>query len=181
MNTRAGLTRTEARWAIAQSGVAEMHAVLAYAEAFAVVAAGVSVAVEPPERLVRRCVTATLRGELQWSPRAHTFPVHLCKAARLEIAGRLALHARLRGKGPALWEARLSALQLGDLRGIEQLAHWAGEMMGYVRSNDAAMLEAAIKMSDFVRAKLQPWAGEPDEEDTARLQPMPAADDSGPN
>ena len=63
MAARAGLTRTEARWAIAQSGVAEMHGVPSYAEAFAVVAAGVSVTVEPPERLVRLVVVATLRGE----------------------------------------------------------------------------------------------------------------------
>lgn len=170
-STPGRLTRIEARWAIAQSGVAEMHGVLAYTEAFAVIAAGVSVEVEPPERLVRRVIAATLRGELQWTPRAHTFPVHLCKATRLEVAGRLALHARLRGGGPALWEARLCERQLGDLRGIEQLAHWAGEMMVYVRSNDAATLAAAIKLSDHVRSKLQPWAGDPDDEDTARLTP----------
>jgi hypothetical protein len=169
MASGAGLTRTEARWAIAQSGVAEMHHVLAYTEAFAVIAAGVTVEVEPPERLVRRMITATLRGDLQWTPRAHTFPVHLCKATRLEVAGRLALHARLRGCGPALWEARLGPMQVGDLRGIEQLAHWAGEMMVHVRSNDGATLEAAVKLADFVRARLQPWAGEPDDEDTARL------------
>lgn len=173
--TRAGMTRIEARWAIAQSGVTEMHGVLAYAEAFAVIATGVSVEVEPPERLVRRVVTATLRGDLQWTPRAHTFPVHLCKSTRLEVAGRLALHARMRGRGPALWEARLGAMQLGDLRGIEQLAHWAGEMMVYVRSNDAATLDAAVKLADFVRARLQPWAGEPDDEDTARLAPTATA------
>lgn len=175
MSTRAGMTRTEARWAIAQSGVAEMHGVLAYTEAFAVIAAGVGVAGDEPERLVRRMVALTLRGELQWTPRAHTFPIHLRKAARLDVAGRLALHARLRGHAPALWEARLGPMQLGDLRGLEQLAHWAGEMMVFVRSNDSATLEAAIKLSDFVRTKLAPWAGEPDDEDTARLTGPPPA------
>ncbi len=181
--TAAGLTRASARWAIAQSGVAEMHGVLAYAEALAVIAAGITVAVEPPERLVRRMVTATLRGDRAWAPREHTFPAHLRKATRLEVAGRFTLHARMRGRGPALWEARLGEMQLGDLRGIEQLAHWAGEMMVHVRSNDAAMLAAAIKLADYVRGRLQPWAGEPDDEDTARLtRGVPAAvEDSGSN
>ena len=167
--TRAGLTRIEARWARTQTGVAEMHIVLAYAEAFALVAAGVSVAVDAPERLVRRLVDATLCGELQWLPRANTFPVHLCKAVRLEVAGQLTLAARLRGRGPTLWEARLGAAQIGDLRGVEQLAHWSGEMMAFVRSNDGALLAAAVKLADFVRARLEPWVGSPDDEDTARI------------
>ena len=167
--TRAGLTRIEARWARAQAGVAEMHGVLAYAEAFALIASGVSVTVEPPERLVRRVVDATLCGELQWQPRANTFPIHLCKAVRLEVAGQLALHARLRGHGPALWEVRLGAAQVGDLRGVEQLGHWSGEMMAFVRANDSALLAAAIKLADFVRARLEPWVGSPDDEDTARI------------
>jgi len=173
MTAGSGLTRTEARWALAQCGVVELHGVLAYAEAFAVIAAGVSVTVDPPPQLVRRVVLSTLRGELQWQPRAHTFPAHLCKGTRLEIAGRLALHARVRGHAPSLWEARLGGMQVGDLRGIEQLAHWTGEMMVYVRSNDAGTLEAAIKLSDFVRGRLLAWAGEPDDEDTARLSATP--------
>lgn len=173
---RAALSRTEARWAIAQSGVAEMHHVLAYAEAFAIIAAGVSVAVEPPERLVRRMVDDTVRGDKHWPSRAHTFPVHLCRSTRCEVASRLTLHARMRGRTTPLWEARLGPSQLGDLRGIEQLAHWAGEMMTYVRGNDGAVLEAAVKLSDFVRDRLAPWAGDPDDEDTARLLVPPAPD-----
>ena len=169
MTTRAALSRSEARWAIEQCGVAEMHGVLTYAEAFAIVAAGVSVTMGDPARLVRRLVDDTLKGALHWRPTAHTFPAHLRKAARLEIASHLALHARMRGHVPGLWDARLAVVQVGDLRGVEQLAHWAGEMMPSVRSNDSATLGEAIKLTDFVRARLAPFAGEPDDEDTARM------------
>lgn len=174
MTTRAALSRTEARWAIEQSSVVEILGVLAYAEGFAIVAAGVGVTTGEPERLVRRIVDETLQGALRWMPSAHTFPTHLRRAARLEIAGQLALHARLRGHVPKPWDARLAPVQVGDLRGVEQLAHFAGEMMPTVRSNDGTSIETAIKLTDFVRARLSVFAGEPDDEDTAKLT-VPAA------
>ena len=170
MTSSAAWTRTEARWAIAQCGVAEMHGVLAYAEAFAIVAAGAGVPMGAPARLVQRMVDATVSGALRWSATAHTFPVHLRKAVRLEIAGHLGLHGRLRGRGPTIWDARLAAVQVGDLRGVEALGHWAGEVMPRLRSNDDATLEEAIKLADFVRARLAPLAGEVDDEDTVRLR-----------
>jgi hypothetical protein len=168
MTIREGLTRSEARWAIAQSGLAAMHDVLTYAEGFAIVAAGVGVAMGEPARLVRRLVEDTIGGTLCWSPTKHTFPIHLRMATRLEIAGRMALHARLRGTAPALWEVQLVPMQVGDLRGVEQLAHWAAEMMPTVRSNDGKALDAAVKLTDFVRRRIEPFAGNPDDEDTAR-------------
>jgi hypothetical protein len=168
MTIREGLTRSEARWAIAQSGLAAMHDVLTYAEGFAIVAAGVGVAMGEPARLVRRLVEDTIGGTLCWSPTKHTFPAHLRLATRLEIAGQLTVHARMRGKVATLWEARLATVQVGDLRGVEQLAHFAGEMMPTLRSNDARTLDEAIKLTDFVRARFEPFAGNPDDEDTAR-------------
>lgn len=164
--SEATMSRIEARWAISQSSVAEMHGVLVYAEAFGIVAAGVGVTMGDPARLVRRVINETLRGVRPWRPTAHTFPTHLRASTRHEIAAHLALHARLRGHRPGLWDARLAVVQVGDLRGVEQLGHFAGEMMPSVRSNDGPTLEAAIKLTDFVRARLAPFAGDPDDEDT---------------
>ena len=176
MTTRAALSRGEARCAIKQSGVAEIHGVLTYAEAFGIIAAGIGVTMGEPARLLRRLVDETLRGSLHWLPKAHTFPTHLRRAARLEITGHMTLHARMRGNNPAIWEARLADSQVGDLRGVEQLAHWAGEMMPSVRSNDSGTLHQAIKLTHFVHARLAPFAGEPDDEDTARIVAPVAAD-----
>lgn len=170
MAISAGLSRSEARCAIKQSDVPEMHGVLTYAEAYGIIAAGLGVTMGDPARLVRRLVDETLRGVQHWMPKTHTFTAHLRKAARLEITSHMTLHARMRGNTPAIWEARLAVAQVGDLRGVEQLGHWAGEMMRSIRSDDSATLHEAIKLTHFVRTRLAPFAGEPDDEDTARLR-----------
>ena len=177
------ITAPAARWAMAQAGICEMTIVLAYAEACALIAGGLRVVIEPPERLARRVVDATVSGDKPWRPEAHTFPVHLCQTIRLETAATIAQHARLRGRAPTLWAARLSDAQLGDLLGVERLAHWAGEMMASIRNGDAVVIEAAIKLADFVRGRLEPWAGDPDEEDTATalIAPVRRDDDNEAN
>ena len=178
---RAGLSRIEARCALKQCDLPEMHAVLTYAEGFGIVAAGLGVKMGGPARLVRRLVDETVQGVLHWSPKANTFPIHLRKAARLEITRYLTQHARLRGNTPAIWEARLTDEQVGDLRGMEQLAHFGGEMMRSLRSDDSATLHEAIRLTTFLRNRLEPFAGEPDDEDTARLMaPLAAGNRAAP-
>ena len=162
------ITAPAARWAMAQSGIGEMMTVLAYAEACTLIAGGLNVGLGTPDRLARHVVDETVNGDTPWRPEAHTFPVHLCQTIRLETAATIAQHARLRGRAPTLWGARLSDAQLGDLLGVERLAHWAGEMMASIRNGDALVIEAAIKLADFVRSRLDPWTGDPDEEVTPR-------------
>lgn len=152
-----------------------MHAVLAYVEGFSLIAAGLGAASEHPGDLVRRLVDASVRGSIHWQPFRGPFPAHLCKAARLELAGRLVVHARMRGAG--YQTARLSPVQIGDLRGVEDLAHWAGEVMPCLRASDNALINEAVNLAGFVRRRLEPFVGEPDDEDTVRLTPPPSPGD----
>jgi len=182
------ISKMAARWARAQSGVVEMTNVLAYAEGFSLVVGGICIPVDVPEKLARRIVTETLVGEKPWVPSVHSFPAHLCKEIRTEIGARIILHARMRElsrragdsesqRARTPWDVRLTGHQLGDLHGVEHAAHWTGEMMMSLRNNDAIVIEAGIKLSNFVHARLEPLVGSGDDEDTARLSKAALAEE----
>lgn len=171
-NATSTLSRREARYALTQARLTDIFGVLAYAEAFGMLAAGVQVSMGGPARLIVRAVDETVRGEKQWRSTVDSFPDHLCKLVRLEIASTLTLHARTRCATPDLWSVNLAPTQVGDLRGVEQLGHMSGLLMQNIRANDRVMLAAAVVLTEQVRARLLRLAGDPDEEDTERLGPV---------
>ena len=122
------LTPAAARAALAQASVDALADLLCYAEGVALVVSGVGVAVETPEEIARRAVEDPVDQRAPWSPQLGTFLAHLRRLVRLRIGERLLRHARLRGGTRDPWEAQLAGVQLGSLRGVEQLAHYAGEM-----------------------------------------------------
>ena len=154
------MTPAEARAALAQASVEALAGVLAYAEGVALVVGGVGVAVEPPEEIVRRAVDDTVDQRAPWLPRLGTFPVHLRRVVRLRIGEHLLRHARIKGGTGDPWQAHLGKVQLGDLRGVEQLAHYTGEMAPSFRECDPRVHEAAHRLHDFVRSRLEPWAAD---------------------
>lgn len=147
-----------ARSALAQASVEALADVLSYAEGVALVVGGVGVVVEAPEELVRRVVDDTVDQRAPWSPRLGTFLEHVRRRVRLRIGEHLLRHARLRGGMRDPWEAQLADVQLGSLRGVEQLAHYAGEMASSFREGDPRVHAAAHRLHDFVRSRLAPWA-----------------------
>lgn len=168
--TAAALSRREARWALAQTTMPAMLGVLAYAEGFGLVAAGALVTMGPPRRLVERVARETVTGQIPWQPAVETFPSHLRQAVRAEISRHMLLHARLRGNAsPDVWKSRLADTQVGNLRGVELLGHWAGQFAWTVRGDDVDMVAEAARLTDAVRDILAPWIGNPDQEDTARI------------
>jgi hypothetical protein len=89
---------------------------------------------------------------------------------RSRLTERLLREAMARNQaGRAVAELRMAAAQVGDLTGVAELAHGAGELMVFVRSGDAATLRAAIVLCDGVRARLDQIAASDGGVDTARL------------
>ena len=152
------LTPAAARAALAQASVDALADLLCYAEGVALVVSGVGVAVETPEEIARRAVEDPVDQRAPWSPQLGTFLAHLRRLVRLRIGERLLRHARLRGGTRDPWEAQLAGVQLGSLRGVEQLAHYAGEMSPSFREGDPRVHAAAHRLHDFVRSRLAPWA-----------------------
>ena len=63
----------------------------------------------------------------------------------------------------------MAVAQLGDLAGVADLAHSAGELMVFVRSSDAATLQTAVVVCDRVRTQLEAIAATAGREDTAPI------------
>lgn len=171
-----------ARMALRQVSLTEVLGLLAYVEGFGLVVGSVGVAVEPT-RLVREACAEVLDGAAPWEPTRGTWPAHLRGVLRTRLTERLRREALSRGQdGRPVHELRMAVAQLGDLAGVADLAHGAGELMVFVRAGDAATLRAAIAVCDRVRTQLEEIAATDGREDTApivlpppRLPPPPAA------
>ena len=148
------LTERERAWVRLQATAPDLLATLAYAEVLALYAGGLGVRVPPPEQLVRRVVRQVLAGEPAWYPAHESFCAFLRRVVRAEIAAQLSVHARLRGGGATARDARLAPMQVGAVGSLDALMHWAGEIAGFVRQCDAAMVPVALGLVGFVRALL---------------------------
>ena len=45
-------------------------------------------------------------------------------------------------------------MQVGALAGLDGLMHWAGEMAGYVRQSEPALMPVALDLIGYVRTEL---------------------------
>lgn len=155
----AAMSPTLARLALRQMNVTEALLALAYAEGFGLVVGSLGIAVDPM-RVVRAAAELVLTGRVPWEATRVTLPAHLRAVQRAVLADRLRLEVVARTlPGRALDETRLAVAQLGAVAGVGELAHAAGELMGFVRSEDASTLRAAVVVCDGIRAKLEAIAG----------------------
>lgn len=163
-----------ARMALRQLGLSEVLGLLAYAEGFGLVIGSLGVAAEPT-RLVGEAGADVLDGVAPWAPLECTLPTHLRAVLRSRLADRLRREALARGHdGRPLRELRMAVAQLGDLSGVAELAHAAGELMVFVRSGDEASLRAAILVCDRLRARLDQLAALDGGDDTAPIVVAPS-------
>ena len=162
-----------ARMALRQVSLTEVLGLLAYVEGFGLVIGSLGVVVEPT-RLVREACADVVDGAAPWEPTRGTWPAHLRGVLRTRLAERLRREALSRGQdGRPVHELRMAVAQLGDLAGVADLAHSAGELMVFVRTGDAATLRAAIAVCDRVRTQLEAIAATGGREDTAPIVVMP--------
>jgi hypothetical protein len=132
--------------------------VIAYAEARALIAAGLGVRVEAPEMLARAALVSVLERDtpfrgVPWNPSPGAF----CDQIRAQIRASTTRAMRERARSVSVERgvgALLSAAQLGSLDGIELLAHVAGEQAGPIRETDMATVSKAIELTDFARGRL---------------------------
>ena len=124
--------------------------VVAYAEAMAVLLAGLDVHVGVPEALVRQALDDTLTGTFPWSPLLGGVCAHLERHVRSRLAAALLAAGRQRGRLRDPWAARLARAQVGDLRGLELVAHHAGEMAATFRRGDRDVRLTAERLAAHV-------------------------------
>lgn len=159
-----GLSPRDARLALAQLSQPEVVRLLAYAEAFGLVVAGLGVGPLVPSALVRGTLRMFLDGRARWSPGRSSLESHLRAVLRaaLEDALRREVMARSTGAGvvPAL--VRLSTTQIGDLAGLVTLANRAGDLNGSLRDGDITVIRTAAQITDWARGRL---------DDLARVDP----------
>lgn len=162
-----------ARLALRQIGLTETLGLLAYVEGFGLVVGSLGVVVEPT-RLVRDTCAEVIDGRAPWTPPQATFPAHLRAVLRTCLCERLRREALTRGHdGRPVRDLRMAVAQLGDLAGVAELAHGAGELMVFVRSGDGDMLRAAIAVCDRTRALLEEIAARDGGADTVPFVVLP--------
>lgn len=167
------MTPDVARMALRQFGLTEVLGLLAYVEGFGLVVGSLGVVVEPT-RLVRDACAEVIDGRAPWAPPQDTLPAHLRTVLRTCLSERLRREALTRGQdGRPVRDLRMAVAQLGDLAGVAELAHGAGELMVFVRSGDADMLRAAIAVCDRTRARLEEIAAMDGGADTAPIVALP--------
>ena len=149
----APLGRAAIEVAIEQATFGEIRAVLAYAEGFAVVAAGLGVVVEVAP-LVLTLVDATIAGTVPWRCVAGSFPLHLRRALGLELGARLHAAALAMPAHAGTGEPSLAAVQVGSLRGLVQGARLLGDVMTAIREDDHSTVNAAMALHAAVRTRL---------------------------
>jgi hypothetical protein len=149
----APLGRPAVEVAIEQASFGEIRAVLAYAEGFAVVAAGLGVVVEVAP-LVLTLVDATIAGTVPWRCVAGSFPLHLRRALGLELGARLHAAALAMPAHAGTGEPSLAAVQVGSLRGLVQGARLLGDVMTAIREDDHSTVNAATALHAAVRTRL---------------------------
>ncbi len=132
--------------------------VVAYAEAMAVLLAGLDVHVGVPEALVRQALDDTLTGTFPWSPILGGVCAHLERHVRSRLSSALLAAGRQRGRLRDPWAARLARAQVGDLRGLELVAHHAGEMAATFRRGDRDVRLTAERLAaeKFVGCRIRP-------------------------
>ncbi|MBK9031541.1 MAG: hypothetical protein IPL61_09435 [Myxococcales bacterium] len=163
------MTPTIARIALRQTTVTEVLGLLAYAEGFALVVGSLGLGLEPP-RVVRHAAHQVIAGKQPWAPHRAVFPAHLRAVARAVMADRLRLEALARTHpGCALPDVRMTVAQVGDLAGVAELAHSAGEVMVFHRADAPALLAAAVPICDSIRALLERLAHQDAGADTAPI------------
>lgn len=146
-----GLTDDEQAWLRVQLTIPELVGALGYAEVLAVFAAGLGVRLEPTA-LVWRGIESGLAGPRRWQPAREGFPSLVRRRVRAYMRGELEGHALQLGQPPTT--GRLAEVQVGDLRGLEQLAHRAAEMGAWVRANDDALVPLAVALADRTQRRL---------------------------
>jgi hypothetical protein len=146
------LTTGERAWIQTQATATELVATVAYAEVLVLYAAGLGVQAAAPVAMVRRLIREVLHGEPSWHPAHGSFCSFVRRAIRTEIGAQVAVHARLRAGWTS--DVRLASVQVGALAGLDGLMHWAGEMAGYVRQSEPALMPVALDLIAYVRTEL---------------------------
>ncbi len=175
------MTPTIARLALRQTSLTEMLGLLAYVEGFALVVGSLGLGFEPG-RVARHAASLVIAGKHPWEPHRRVFPAYVRAVARTVMADRLRLEAITRAHADCpVEDVRMAAAQLGGITGVAELAHTAGEVMVFHRSDDPAMVPPAISLCDSVRALLERLANLDAGLDTApvviapRMAPAPGA------
>lgn len=164
----------DARRIHAEASADGLVRVVAYAEAMAILLAGLDVHVGVPEALVRQALDDTLTGVFPWSPLLGGVGAHLERHVRARLSSALLAAGRQRGRLRDPWAARLARAQVGDLRGLELVAHHAGEMAATFRSGDRDVRAAADRLAAHVSTCVATFL-----EDTAPI-PVAVSDDRTP-
>lgn len=164
-----GLSPQHARLALAELSSPAVARLLAYAEAFGLLIAGLGVGPHVPSALVRGTLRMFLDGRARWSPARSSLESHLRAILRAALEGALQgeVMTRSAGAGVAPGLVRLSTTQVGDLAGIATLAHRAGELNASIRDRDITVITVAVQITDWARSRLG---------DLARLDPEVAPD-----
>lgn len=137
------LSATEARAVLALLDVETLVGLIAYAEALAVPLAGLGVHLGEPGALVEVAIDETIAGRVARTPLMASVEAHLRALIRSRANAALLAEAQQRGATRAPWQARLSVLQVGDLRGLEQVFHYGAELAVTFRRHDPAVRMAA--------------------------------------
>ena len=150
------LSARHARLALVELAQPEVARLLAYAEAFGLLVAGLGVGPLVPSALVRGTLRMFIDGRARWSPGRSSLESHLRAVLRaaMEDALQREVMARSAGAGivPAL--VRLSTTQVGDLAGLLTLAHRAGELNASIRDSDSTLITVAVQIADWARGRL---------------------------
>lgn len=148
------LRATEARAVLARLDVETLVGLIAYAEALAVPLAGLGVQLGEPGVLVEVAIDETIAGRAAWTPLMASVEAHLRAIIRSRANAALVAEAQQRGATRAPWQARLSVLQVGDLRGLEQVFHYGAEMAVAFRRHDPAVRQVAEDLAVGLRQRL---------------------------
>ncbi|MBK9035973.1 MAG: hypothetical protein IPL61_32785 [Myxococcales bacterium] len=104
----------------------------------------------------RQAAHQVIAGKRPWPPHRGVFPAHVRAVARDLMTERLRVEACARVHAECeLAQVRMAAAQIGDLAGVAELAHTAGEVMVFHRADDPALVAAAIPVCESVRALLE--------------------------
>jgi hypothetical protein len=146
-----------ARIALAELWQPEVARLIAYAEAFALVVAGLGADPFVPSALVRHTLRMFVEGRARWAPGRSSLESHLRAVVRAAMEDALHREAATRsaaaGVAPSM--VRLSTAQVGDLAGIFVLAHRAGELNASIRDGDSTVVKVSAQITDWVRGRLE--------------------------
>jgi hypothetical protein len=151
--TPAPMTSVTAHLALRQTTPTEVMTLLAYAEGFELVMGTLGPATDP-RQVVQRATSAVLEGTQPWEPHRRTFPAHVLVVVRAQLVDRFQALVVARSGEAISDRLRMSEAQLGNITGIFELAHSAGQLMGFIRTNDHAVFAHAVTWCDRMRRRL---------------------------